>query len=76
MATYNLYDAKNSLSELVERAVSGEEVVIARRNVPAVKLVPVACEKPKREFGRYKHLGRVTDAFFEPLPDEEMEGLG
>ncbi len=75
MATYNLYDAKNSLSELVERAVNGEEIVIARRNVPAVKMVPVV-EKPKREFGRYKHLGRLTDAFFEPLPDDEMEGLG
>ncbi|GJG86495.1 antitoxin [Gemmatimonadetes bacterium T265] len=74
MATYNLYDAKNSLSDLVERAVNGEEIVIARRNTPAVRLVPV--DKPKREFGRYKHLGRVTDAFFEPLPDDEMEGLG
>jgi prevent-host-death family protein len=75
VATYNLYDAKNSLSDLVERAVNGEEVVIARRNVPAVRMVPVV-EKPTPEFGRYKHMGRVTDEFFEPLPDEETEGLG
>lgn len=75
MATYNIYDAKNSLSELVERAVNGEEIVIARRNVPAVRMVPIV-EKPKRQFGRYKDMGRVTDAFFEPLPDDEMEGLG
>ena len=75
MATYNIYDAKNNLSELVERAEKGEEIIIARRNVPAVRLVP-AVEKPRPEFGRYKHMGRLTDAFFEPLPDDEMEGLG
>lgn len=74
MATYNLYDAKNSLSDLVERAVNGEEIVIARRNLPAVRLVPVDA-KPTREFGRYAHMGRLTDAFFEPLPDDELEGL-
>ena len=73
MATYNLYDARNALSELVDRALKGEEVVIARRNQPAVRLVPVnEPEKPKRQFGRYKHMGRVTDAFFEPLPEEEL----
>ncbi|HEY0779332.1 MAG TPA: type II toxin-antitoxin system prevent-host-death family antitoxin [Gemmatirosa sp.] len=76
MATYNLYDAKNALSELVERAVSGEEVVIARRNVPAVRMIAVKEPPARPEFGRHRHLGRVTDAFFEPLPDEEMQGLG
>lgn len=75
VATYNLSDAKNQLSDLVERAVNGEEVVIARRNLPAVRLVPVT-QNPRAEFGRHRHLGRVTDAFFEPLPEEEMEGLG
>lgn len=74
MATYNLYDAKNSLSDLVERAMNGEEVVIARRNVPAVKLVPVRA-KPKREFGRWKGVFTVPDAFFDPLPADELEGL-
>lgn len=76
MATYDLYDARNCLSELVERALQGEEIVIARRDQPAVRLVAVTePEKPKRQFGRYKHMGRVTDAFFEPLPEEELEGL-
>jgi len=74
VATYNLYDAKNSLSELVERAVNGEEVVIARRNVPAVKLVPVV-HNVERTPGRYKGVFQVTDAFFEPLPNDELEGL-
>lgn len=75
MATYNLYDAKNSLSELVERAVNGEDVVIARRNVPAVRLVPVEEQKPKRVFGAMRGMFTVPDSFFDPLPDDEMPGL-
>jgi len=37
----NVLDAKNSLSELLKLAESGEEVIIARRGAPAVRLVPV-----------------------------------
>jgi len=74
VATYNLYEAKNNLSALVERALAGEEIVIARRNTPAVRLTPIV-PKPERRPGRFKGMGRLTDAFFEPLPEEEMEGL-
>jgi prevent-host-death family protein len=41
MAIINMHDAKTGLSDLVARAEAGEEIVIARRNKPAVKLVPV-----------------------------------
>ena len=41
MAEVGLFDAKSRLSELVERALAGESVVITRRGVPAVRLVPV-----------------------------------
>lgn len=41
MATINMHDAKTQLSDLVMRAEAGEEIVIARRNKPAVRLVPV-----------------------------------
>lgn len=47
MTTINMHDAKTQLSDLVARAEAGEEIVIARRNKPAGKLVPVeAAEKP------------------------------
>lgn len=36
-----MHDAKTQLSDLVARAEAGEEIVIARRNRPAVRLVPV-----------------------------------
>lgn len=70
MPTVNIYDAKSRLSELLDRALAGEEVVIARAGRPQVRLVPVAGRT--RVPGLAK--GHVTEAFFEPLPDEEIEG--
>ena len=73
MPTYTVHDAKTNLSKLIERAEAGEEVIIARRDTPAVKLVPVERKVTvKRKFGAYKGLATVTDAFFEPLPEEEL----
>ena len=37
----NMLEAKNQLSRLVKAAQAGEEVVIAQRGVPAVRLVPI-----------------------------------
>jgi prevent-host-death family protein len=70
MEAVNLHKAKARLSELVDRAVAGEEVVIARAGRPVVRLVPVEDRTPRRP-GLAK--GRVTDAFFEPLPEEELD---
>jgi prevent-host-death family protein len=41
MSTFSVADAKNSLSELIDRAVKGEGVVITRHGVPVVELRPV-----------------------------------
>lgn len=35
----NIYEAKAQLSKLIERALNGEDVVIARANQPVVRLV-------------------------------------
>ncbi len=41
MATITIHKAKTNLSKLIERALAGEEIVIARGKHPVVKLVPV-----------------------------------
>ncbi|MCI5141686.1 MAG: type II toxin-antitoxin system Phd/YefM family antitoxin [Candidatus Electrothrix sp. ATG1] len=71
METVNVHKAKTHLSRLLNRAHAGEEIIIAKAGVPYAKLVPVSPIK-KRQPGIAK--GAVTDAFFEPLPDEELEG--
>jgi prevent-host-death family protein len=71
--TVNMHEAKTSLSRLVERALAGEEIVIARNGKPLVKLVPVATEKRPRVPGRLK--GKVWMAPDFEFTDEEIEEL-
>lgn len=42
MNQVNLFAAKTSLSNLIARAVAGEEIVIAKHGKPMVRLVPVS----------------------------------
>ena len=72
MPVVNVHAAKTQLSKLIERAVGGEDVVIARRSKPVVRLVPIERPTPKREFGALKKRLVVPDSFFEPLPEREL----
>ena len=69
---YTVHQAKTQLSKLIASALEGEEVVIARGSEPVVKLTPVNATKKKRVFGAFKGQFELTDAFFEPLPDDEL----
>ena len=70
MTTVNVHHAKTHLSKLLERVVAGEEVVIARPGHPVARLVPINPKEPRRP-GLAK--GRLTDAFFAPLPADELD---
>jgi prevent-host-death family protein len=48
----NMHRAKSSLSRLVERALAGEEVVIARNGEPLVRPVPIEKKRKPRVPGR------------------------
>ena len=41
MAQFGIHEAKTKLSQLVERAEAGEEIIIARNGKPVARLVPV-----------------------------------
>lgn len=41
MGKHSVAEAKNSLSELIDRALEGEDVVITRHGHPVVELKPV-----------------------------------
>jgi len=66
----NIYEAKANLSKLIERATSGEDIVIARAGKPLVRLTPVAPIGP-RVPGLLKGLV-VPDDVFAPLTEEEL----
>ena len=69
----NMHQAKTSLSRLVERALAGEEIVIARNGEPLVKLVPVPKERQPRVPGRLK--GKVWMSPDFEFTDAEIEEL-
>lgn len=65
----NLAEAKATLSELIDAALAGEEVVIARRNTPVVRLVAVSDAKVTPRFGRLAGRIHLADDFDAPLDD-------
>ncbi len=73
MAQFSVHDAKTNLSRLIATALAGGDVVIARGNVPAVRLVPVA-PVGKRCFGALKGQIAIDPAFDEAQPDDELGG--
>lgn len=73
MTVVTVHEAKTNLSRLIAQAEAGEEIVIARGRMPAVRLVPVGETKLKRRVaGSMKGLIAIDDRFFEPLPDDEL----
>lgn len=69
MLTANMHEAKTQLSRLVEQALAGEEVVIARAGKPLVRLVPVVEDKPRRQLGRLKGKIHIAPDFDETPQD-------
>lgn len=69
--TVNVHEAKTHFSRLLEQAHAGEEIIVAKAGKPYARLVPLAPAAGRRQPGRLK--GRVDDAFFEPLPEEELD---
>lgn len=71
MTQVNIHVAKAHLSELIQKALLGEEVIIARDHKPAVKLVPVQPQKHARKLGLARGLITIAPDFNEPLDDFE-----
>lgn len=75
-AIYNLYDAKTALSQLVDRAAAGEEIVIAKAGRPLARLVPIESRGVPRRPGAWKGQVWVAKDFDAPLPPEIAAAFG
>ncbi|MCY4661588.1 MAG: type II toxin-antitoxin system prevent-host-death family antitoxin [Acidobacteria bacterium] len=72
MPVVNVHEAKTQLSRLLAQVEAGEEVVIARRGTPVARLV--ACRPmAKRQPDVLKGRTALTDAFVDPLPEDELK---
>jgi prevent-host-death family protein len=61
MSITNIHAAKTNLSKLIDAALRGEEVVIAKSGKPMVRLV--AIEPPKPAIDRKKFFGALKGQF-------------
>jgi prevent-host-death family protein len=69
MAQYNIAQAKAHFSELVERALLGEEIVIARDNRPLLRMVPIGIAQPRVPGSGKDAVLFISDDFDAPLED-------
>lgn len=67
----NMHEAKTELSRLVERALKGEEVVIARAGVPVVPLSGGV----KRKLGHWAGKVWMSEDFDDPLSDQDLDAI-
>ena len=74
MISATIFEAKTNLSSLVKQAQEGEVVVITsgRNKTPVARLEAIH-PKGKKRLGALETPGFVlSEAFFEPLPEEEL----
>jgi len=84
MGHHSVVEAKNQLSELIDRAMKGEDVVITRHGTPVVTLKPVrAPPRPMTEADiawvearrvRLKTPGLDAVALVRQMRDEDWDG--
>jgi prevent-host-death family protein len=71
-----MHEAKTKLSQLVERAEAGEEIIIARNGEPVARLVPVNRTSSMAAIrGIWRGQVEIADDFDE-LPDDIADAFG
>jgi prevent-host-death family protein len=73
-AQFNIAEAKAKLSELLDRALAGEEIVIARAGKPLARLAPMGSRAPRKPGAWRGWAANVaTEAFLAPMDPEDLD---
>ncbi len=67
MTIFNVHEAKTHFSKLLERVLSGEEVIIAKAGKPVARILPLSTNVPQREPGNDKGKIIIQPNFDDPL---------
>jgi len=70
----NIHEAKTQLSKLIERALMGEEVIIAKAGRPVVRLVKVQAKR-RRILGSAAGTIQYLEGWDAPMTDKELEAF-
>jgi prevent-host-death family protein len=71
-AQINIAEAKAKLSSLLDRALAGEDIVIARAGKPLARLVPIG-ERGRRKAGAWRHWKVPPEVFLEPMDPQDLD---
>ncbi|MDJ0592959.1 MAG: type II toxin-antitoxin system prevent-host-death family antitoxin [Pleurocapsa sp. MO_226.B13] len=75
MKISNIHEAKSQLSKLIESALAGEEIVIAKAGKPLVKLIPYQEDKQPRTPGGWEGKVIMSDDFDDELSTDILQGF-
>ncbi len=75
MRKVNIYEAKTRLSQLVDEAAAGHDVVIARAGRPVARLTRLAEARRKRRLGLLDGRFKIPDDFNRPLPEDVIRSF-
>jgi prevent-host-death family protein len=75
MRQINIHEAKTHLSQLVEDAARGEEIVIAKAGKPVARLVGMDSIQTPRRPGLLKGKIWIAGDFDAPLPEDVLEAF-
>jgi len=72
MPSVNIQEAKTYFPQLVDAAIEGEEIIIAKAGKPVVRLIPLAAVEPAGvRFGSLKGEIEIAEDVDAPLPAAE-----
>lgn len=75
MSEIGMHEAKTTLSQLVERAERGEDIVITRNGTPVARLTPITQRNTLADvYGALP--GRFIDETFDELPEDIAQAFG
>ena len=72
MTSVNIAEAKAKLSELLDRALTGEDIVIARAGKPLAKLLPLT-QSGARKPGAWRGWKASAEALLAPMDPEDLD---
>ena len=74
MISLNINEIKTHFSSFIAKVSNGETVIVCKRNVPIAEIKPIATlpnkKRPIGLAGKEYPDFKISDAFFEPLPDD------
>lgn len=68
MAIVSIHEAKTHFSQLIQRALAGEEIILSKGKEPVVKIAPIPEARKERRLGGTKEIvKRISTDFDQPL---------